>query len=52
MITALIEAYIDPGSGSLILQLIVGGVAAVGVALKLYWRRLRGLFRGRSGAEE
>ena len=33
-------AYLDPGSGSMILQLLAGGVAAVGVAAKMYWRRL------------
>jgi len=27
-----ILAYLDPGSGSMILQLLAGGVAAVGVA--------------------
>ena len=32
-------AYLDPGSGSMILQLIVGGVAAVAVMSKFYWRR-------------
>ena len=33
-------AYIDPGSGSLLLQIILGGVAAIGVTAKLTWRRL------------
>ena len=33
-------AYLDPGTGSMIAQVLVGGVAAVGVGLKLYWRRL------------
>jgi hypothetical protein len=32
-------AYLDAGSGSMILQLLLGGVAAIGVALKMYWRR-------------
>jgi hypothetical protein len=32
-------AYLDPGSGSMVLQAIVGGVAAVAVMGKLYWRR-------------
>jgi hypothetical protein len=32
-------AYLDPGSGSLLLQLLAGGVAAVAVAGKFYWRR-------------
>lgn len=33
-------AYLDPGSGSMLLQLLLGGVAAVGVTAKLTWRRL------------
>jgi hypothetical protein len=32
-------AYLDPGSGSIILQALVGGVAAVAVIAKLWWRR-------------
>jgi hypothetical protein len=31
--------YIDPASGSMLLQIILGGVAAVAVALKMWWRR-------------
>jgi hypothetical protein len=31
--------YLDPGSGSMVLQLILGGAAAVGVGAKFYWRR-------------
>lgn len=34
-------AYLDPGTGSMMLQVILGGIAAVGVAIKLYWHRLR-----------
>ena len=33
-------AYLDPGSGSMILQIIAGGVAAVAVTAKLYWNRM------------
>jgi hypothetical protein len=33
-------AYLDPGSGSMILQVIAGGMAAVAVTAKLYWNRL------------
>lgn len=36
-------AYLDPGSGSMILQMIAGGVAAVAVMGKFYWRRFLGL---------
>jgi hypothetical protein len=33
-------AYIDPASGSMALQIILGGVAAMAVALKMWWRRV------------
>jgi hypothetical protein len=33
------HAYLDPGSGSMLLQLILGGVAAVGVTFRLFWQR-------------
>ena len=38
------EAYLDPGTGSMLLQVILGGIAAVGVAIKLYWHKLRAAF--------
>lgn len=34
------SAYLDPGTGSMLLQVILGGVAAVAVAVKLYWFRI------------
>lgn len=38
-------AYIDPGTGSVLIQGIIAAVAAVGVTLKLYWHRIIGFFR-------
>ncbi len=37
-------AYIDPGTGSLILQSIFGIIAGGLIVLKLYWNRLKGFF--------
>jgi hypothetical protein len=34
--------YIDPGSGSFLLQGIVAGLLGLGVTLKVYWGRLFG----------
>lgn len=42
------QAYLDPGTGSMLLQVILGGVAAVGVAIKMFWHRIVGVFRPRS----
>jgi hypothetical protein len=44
--------YLDPGSGSMIVQILVGGVAAVGVSLKLFWRRILTLLRIRKPEEQ
>jgi hypothetical protein len=34
-------AYLDPGSGSMLTQLVLGGVAGVAVLLRLAWRGFR-----------
>lgn len=36
---ASLYAYIDPGTSSFLLQVIVGGVAALIVVARAYWRR-------------
>lgn len=33
-------AYLDPGTGSALIQGVIGAVAAIGLVLKLYWHRL------------
>jgi hypothetical protein len=45
-------SYLDPGSGSMILQLLAGGTAAVAVTGKLYWRRLLKVLRIRRDDEQ
>lgn len=34
------NAYLDPGTGSFIFQALVGAALAVGLAVKLFWRRI------------
>jgi hypothetical protein len=38
-------AYLDPGSGSMMLQLMLGGAAGFIVVLKLYWKSFVNLFQ-------
>lgn len=40
-------AYVDPAAGSIFLQLLLGGVAGVLVALKLSYRRMAAWLRRR-----
>jgi hypothetical protein len=41
-------AYIDPGTGSILLQGLIGAVAAGLVVCKVYWSKLVALVPGRS----
>ena len=43
------HAYLDPGTGSMILSAIVGLIATATLAFKTWWYRLRRLFRRRDG---
>lgn len=45
-------AYLDPGSGSLFLQLLLGGIAGVAVLGKVVWHRIRSAFGVRSAAPD
>ena len=40
--------YVDPGTGSFIFQAVIGGILAVGVALKVYWKRIGEVVRRRN----
>ena len=37
-------SYLDPGTGSMLLQVLLGGVAAVVVGVKFYWHKICSLF--------
>jgi hypothetical protein len=45
-------AYLDPGTGSMLVQLLVGGVAALAVTAKLYWHRILRILRLRRDEPE
>jgi hypothetical protein len=39
------QAYIDPGSGSIILQALLGVLAAAGATVSIYWNKFKNLFK-------
>ena len=45
MSQAQVDAYLDPGSGSMLVQLLLGGVAGAAVIMKLGWERFKDVFR-------
>lgn len=47
MLTAPAHAYLDPGTGSILLQGLIGAVAGALVVIKLYWARVVAVLRPR-----
>jgi hypothetical protein len=43
--TAPAFAYLDPGTGSLLLQGLIGAIAFAAFTIRLYWHRLKAYFR-------
>jgi hypothetical protein len=39
--TTPVYAYMDPGTGSMLLQALIGGVAAVFVVISVYYQRIK-----------
>ena len=52
MPTGVTQAYLDPGSGSLLIQIIIAGILGLLVAIKLYWSRIVAFFTGRTPPQE
>lgn len=45
-------AYLDPGTGSMLVSAVIGVAAAIGLGVKIFWYRLVGLFRGKRPTPE
>jgi hypothetical protein len=43
------HAYLDPATGSILLQGLLAGVAGLAVVLRLYWTRMKAFFRRLTG---
>lgn len=41
-------AYIDPGTGSFLVQVVIAGLLGVLVSLRIYWARIKTFFKGYS----
>jgi hypothetical protein len=40
-------AYVDPGTGGMLIQLVTGGVAGLLILARLYWRRAKDMVLGK-----
>ncbi len=37
-------AYLDPGTGSIIIQALIGALVGIGITLKIYWQKFKEIF--------
>jgi len=44
--------YLDPGSGSMILQIVIAAVLGGAYAAKVYWKKIKRIFRGKNAVDE
>jgi len=47
-----VYAYLDPGSGSYIFQLLIAALVGMGFVLRTYWDRIRAFFTRSSTSTE
>src|SRR4051794_40927199 len=40
------HAYLDPGSGSMLVQILLAGFAGVALGLKMFWKRIIAFIKG------
>jgi len=52
LLTTPAYAYLDPGTGSMILQAIVGAIAVGAASASMYWHRLKSFFRPSARSED
>ena len=41
------QHYLDPGSGSFIIQIVIASLLGLGIVLRASWGRIKGLFGGK-----
>jgi len=44
--------YLDPGSGSFLLQILIATIAGAGIFLATYWRKVRDFFARKYGKKQ
>jgi hypothetical protein len=51
-LTGVILAYLDPGSGSYLIQLLIAALLGGGFAIKTFWKQITAFFRKVTGKAE
>ncbi len=49
---AYLLAYLDPGSGSIVVQVLIAGLMAAGIVVKVFWKKIKALFNRQAAKHE
>lgn len=44
--------YLDPGTGSVVVQAILAALLGLGVFIKIFWNRIISVFRKKDGTDD
>lgn len=45
------DLYLDPGSGSMLIQIIIAAVLGAGVAIRVFWKNIKAFFTGKKTSD-
>jgi hypothetical protein len=45
------QTYLDPGSGSMLIQIVLAALLGAGVAIRIFWRNIKAFFTGKKASE-
>ena len=46
-----VRYYLDPGSGSMLIQIIIAAVLGAGVAIRVFWKNIKAFFAGKKASD-
>jgi hypothetical protein len=44
--------YLDPGSGSMLIQIVLAALLGAGVAIRIFWRNIKAFFTGKKASDD
>ena len=45
------QSYLDPGSGSMLVQILLAALLGAGVGIKIFWKNIKAFFTGKKAGE-
>lgn len=51
LIQSTAQSYLDPGSGSILIQILLATLLGASAAIAVFWRKIKAFFTGKKGGE-